>query len=86
MIDTWFFTALALGILALCVIMRGISAPSLNDRRVAGTVAVLLVSMAALMISIAAGMVIIIDMVIFLSLCGFGVMIWTGTKAGADTV
>jgi len=64
MIDTWLFTALVLGILALCVILRGIPARSLDDRLVAGTVAVILVSMAALTLSIAWGTFIILDLVI----------------------
>ena len=84
MIDTWLFTALLLGALALCVILRGIPARSLNDRLVAGTVAVILVSMAALVLSIAWGMLIILDLVILFSVCCFGAMIWTVKKPGAD--
>ena len=84
MIDTWLFTALVLGILALCVILRGIPARSPDDRLVAGTVAVILVSMAALTLSIAFATFIILDIVIFLSICCFGAMIWTGKQQGAD--
>jgi multisubunit Na+/H+ antiporter MnhF subunit len=84
MIDTWLFTALVLGILALCVILRGIRTVSQDDRLVAGTVAVILVSMAALTLSIALGMFIILDAVIVLSIIGFGMMIWTGKQPGAD--
>jgi hypothetical protein len=84
MIDTWLFTTLVLGILALCVILRGVRAKSRNDRLVAGTVAVILVSMAALTLSIAGGMLIIIDLVILFDLCCFGVLIWTGKNPGAD--
>jgi hypothetical protein len=84
MIDTWLFTALVLGILALCVILRSILTKSLDDRLVAGTVAVILVSMAALPLSIAFGMLIILDLVILLSICCFGVMIWIGKQPGAD--
>jgi multisubunit Na+/H+ antiporter MnhF subunit len=84
MIDTWLFTALVLGILALCVILRGIPARSLDDRLVAGTMAVILVSMAALTLSIAWGTFIILDLVILFGICCFGVMIWTGKNPGAD--
>jgi multisubunit Na+/H+ antiporter MnhF subunit len=84
MIDTWLFTALVLGVFALCVILRGIWTVSQDDRLVAGTVAVILVSMAALTLSIALGMFIILDAIIVLSVIGFGVMIWTGKQPGAD--
>ena len=84
MIDTWLFTALVLGFLALCVILRSVPAKSRDDQLVAGTVAVILVSMAALTLSIAWGMMIIIDLVILLSICCFGLMIWNGKNVGAD--
>jgi multisubunit Na+/H+ antiporter MnhF subunit len=84
MIDTWLFTTLVLGIIALCVILRGVPAKSRDDRLVAGTVAVIIVSMAALTLSIAWGMLIIIDMITLISICWFGVMVWTGMNPGAD--
>jgi multisubunit Na+/H+ antiporter MnhF subunit len=85
MIDTWLFTALVLGILALCVILRGIPARSLDDRLVAGTVAVILVSMSALTLSIAWGTFIILDLILLCGICCFGVMIWRGKNPGADS-
>lgn len=85
MIDTWLFTALVLGILALCVILRGIPARSPNDRLVAGTVAVTLVAMTALTLSIAFGTLIILDLFIVISLVCFAIMIWTGKHPGADS-
>jgi multisubunit Na+/H+ antiporter MnhF subunit len=84
MIDTWLFTALVLGLLALCVILRGIPARTQDDRLVAGTVAVIIISMAALSLSIALGMLIILDLVIVFGVCCFGMMIWTVKKPGAD--
>lgn len=84
MIDTWLFTTLVLGVLALCVILRGVTAKSRNDRLVAGTVAVILVSMAALTLSIVWGMLIIIDTIILISICCFGVMVWAGKNPGAE--
>jgi multisubunit Na+/H+ antiporter MnhF subunit len=84
MIDTWLFTTLVLAILALCVILRGVPAKSRDDRLVAGTVAVILASMAALTLSIAWGALIILDLVIFFSICCFGVMFWVGNHPGAE--
>jgi multisubunit Na+/H+ antiporter MnhF subunit len=83
MIDTWLFTALVMGILTLCVILRGIPAKSGEDRLVAGTVALILISMAALTLAIASSMLIIIDGIILLIICGFGVMIWMAKNPGA---
>ena len=83
MIDTWLFTALVMGILTLCVILRGIPAKSGEDRLVAGTVALILVSMAVLTLAIASSMLIIIDAIILLTICGFGVMIWIAKNPGA---
>jgi hypothetical protein len=85
MIDTWLFTSLILGALTLCVILRGIPAKSQDDRLVAGTVAVVLVSMTALTLSIAWGTFIILDLVILFDICCFCVMIWTGKHPGADS-
>jgi hypothetical protein len=84
MIDTWLFAALALGILTLGVILRGVPAKSRDDRLVAGTVAVILGSMAALALSIAWAASIIIDGVIFLDICYLGVTIWQAKNPGAD--
>jgi hypothetical protein len=84
MIDTWLFTALVIGVLALCVILRGTRTASQDDRLVAGTVAVILVSMAALTLSIAWAAFIITDVVIFLDIGYLGVLIWTAKNQGAD--
>jgi len=84
MIDTWLFTALVMGILALCVILRGIPVRSMDDRLVAGTVAVILLSMTALALCIAWGTLIVLDMAILFGICCFGVMIWIGKQPGAD--
>jgi len=84
MIDTWLFAALIVGVLALGVILRGVPAKSRNDRLVASTVAVILVSVASLLISIALGMVIIIDVVIVLAICTFSVLFWSAKHTGAE--
>lgn len=84
MIDTWLFTTLVLGVLALCAILRGIPARSREDRLVAGTVTVILVSIAALTLSIALGTLLVLDLAILFGICGFGVIIWSGKHPGAD--
>jgi multisubunit Na+/H+ antiporter MnhF subunit len=84
MIDTWLFTALVLGVLALCVILRSVPTRLPDDRLVAGTVAVTLVAMTALTLSIAYGTLMILDLVIIIALIGFAIMIWTGKHLGAD--
>jgi hypothetical protein len=84
MIDTWLFTTLVMGVLALCVILRGMRTVTQDDRLVAGTVAVILLSMTALMASIALGMLIILDLIILFSIIGLGVMIRAGKIPGAD--
>lgn len=82
MIDTWLFAALALGVITLCVFLRGIPARSPDDRLAAGSVAVTLVSMAVLSLSIAIGMLIILDAAILLSVCCFVFMIWQANALG----
>jgi multisubunit Na+/H+ antiporter MnhF subunit len=85
MIDTWLFTAFVLGVIALCVILRGFSARSQDDRLVAGTTAVILVAMTALVFSIAWGMLIILGIIILLAIIVFGVLIYLGKHVGVDS-
>lgn len=84
MIDTWLVSALVLGVLALGVVLRSARARFPEDRLVAGTVAVALVSMTALTISIAYGTLVILDLVIIISLIGFALMIRAAKQSGAD--
>ena len=84
MIDTWLLSALVLGILALCVILRSVHIKSPDDRLVAGTVTVTLVAMTGLTLGIAYGNLMILDMVIVVALIGFALLIWTGKHPGAD--
>lgn len=84
MIDTWLFTALVLGVLALFVILRSIPVRSPDDRLVAGTVAVTLVAMTALTLTIAYGTLMILDLLIVVALIGFIIMLWTARHTGAD--
>ena len=72
-----------MGVLALCVILRGTRTSSQDDRLIAGTVTAILASMAAFTLSIAWAAFIITDVVIFLDICYFGVMIWTAKNRGA---
>lgn len=84
MIDTWLFTALVLGVLALCVILRSVPVKYANDRLVAGTVAVALVGMTALSLSIALGTLLILDAGIVIALAGLAILIRAGKQAEAD--
>lgn len=84
MIDTWLFTALVLGVLALCVILRSAPVRPPDDRLVSGTVAVTLVAMTAVALSIAYGTLMILDLAIVIALIGFAIMIWTAKHPGAD--
>jgi multisubunit Na+/H+ antiporter MnhF subunit len=83
MIDTWLFTALVLGVLALCVILRSVNIRSPDDRLVAGTVTVTLVALTALTLSIAYGTLMILDIGTGIALIAFAVMIWSGNQPGA---
>lgn len=84
MIDTWLLSALASGILALCAMVRSVRAASPDDRLVAGTVAVILVSLCALTLAVAGSMFVILDGMILLALLAFGAMIWFAKQPGAD--
>lgn len=86
MIDTWLFAALVMGVIALGVILRGVPAKSRDDRLVAGTVAVILISITALLLSIALHRVIILDLAIVLATCYFGIAIWSERSPGAGKV
>lgn len=85
MIDTWLLSALASGLLALAAIVRGVRAASPDDRLVAGMVAVILLSLCALTLTIASGMVVILDAMILLALLASGAMIWYAKQPGAGT-
>jgi multisubunit Na+/H+ antiporter MnhF subunit len=71
MIDTWFFAALCLSVLALCALLRVIPGPLQNDRIVSFTAAVTLFAAAALASSIAYGDLFILDAAVVLALLLF---------------
>jgi multisubunit Na+/H+ antiporter MnhF subunit len=52
MIDTWLSAALILFFIAVCTVIRVIPVPSLNDRLVAGTAAMTMLTAAALALGI----------------------------------
>jgi len=85
MIDTWLLSALLTGILALCAMVRGVRASSPDDRLVAGTVAVILVSLSTLTLAVALSMFIILDGMILIALLAFGAMIWYAKQPGAGS-
>lgn len=84
MIDTWLLSALVFGIPALCALLRGVAAKSPEDRLAAGTVALILLSLAALALSIAWGMILILDGMILAAIIAFGAMIGYAGHSGAD--
>jgi peptidoglycan/LPS O-acetylase OafA/YrhL len=84
MIDTWLLCALVAGILALCAALRAIPAKSPDDRLVAGTVALILLSVAAIALSIAWGMPVILDGMILVALAGLFLMIRSARQPGGD--
>jgi multisubunit Na+/H+ antiporter MnhF subunit len=71
MIDTWFFAALCLSVLALCALLRVIPGPEQNDRIVSFIAAVTLFAAAALAFCIASGDLFILDAAIVLALLLF---------------
>jgi multisubunit Na+/H+ antiporter MnhF subunit len=83
MIDTWLFAALVLGVLALCIVLRGMRSRLQEDRLVAGTVAVTLAAMTALTLSIASGTLVILDIGIGITLIAFAAMIWANRQGVA---
>lgn len=84
MIDTWLLSALVFGIPALCALLRGVTAKSPDDRLAAGTVALILVSLAVLALSIAWGMILILDGMILTAIIASGAMLWFAGHQGDD--
>lgn len=76
MIDTWLVSTLVTTVLFLFAVYRGVTAKVPDDRLVAGTVAVILLSLSALTLSIAWGMLLILDIMILAALAAFCGMIW----------
>lgn len=71
MIDTWYFAALCLSILALCALLRVIPGPDRYDRIVSFTASVTLFAAAALVLSIASGNLFILNAAIIIALLLF---------------
>lgn len=81
MIDPWFFTAFCLGLLAACALVRVIRIPVIYDRIVAATVTITIGAGTGLLISIAAGSLLVLDIVVVLTLVAYAAVIASGAMA-----
>jgi multisubunit Na+/H+ antiporter MnhF subunit len=81
MIDPWFFAVFCLGLLAACALVRVVRIPVLYDRLVAAAVTVTIAAVAGLVLSIALGNLLVLDVTIILALLGYAVVIASGSFA-----
>lgn len=81
MIDPWFFTAFCLGLLAVFALVRVIRIPVIYDRIVAATVAITIGAGTGLLISIATGSILVLDIVIIVTLIAYAAVIASGAMA-----
>jgi multisubunit Na+/H+ antiporter MnhF subunit len=81
MIDPWFFAALCLLLLAAGALVRVVRIPVLYDRLVAATVTITLAAMTGLVLSIALGEILVLDITIILALLCYAALIASGTLA-----
>jgi multisubunit Na+/H+ antiporter MnhF subunit len=75
MIDTWFFAALCLCLIAAGALVRVVRIPMLYDRIVAATACITIAGGAGLALSISLGNILILDVTIILALLGFAAVI-----------
>lgn len=81
MIDPWFFAAFCLVLLAACALVRVIRIPVIYDRIVAAAVTITIAAIAGLVLSIALGNILVLDVTIILSLLGYAAIIASGSSA-----
>lgn len=81
MIDPWFFTAFCLVLLAACALVRVVRIPVLYDRIVAAAVTIAIAAVAGLVLSIALGDILVLDVTIILALLGYAAIIASGASA-----
>ncbi len=81
MIDPWFFAAFCLGLLAACALIRVVRIPVLFDRIVAAAVTLTVAATAGIVLSIALGTVLILDLTIVIVVLGYAAIIASGTFA-----
>lgn len=79
MIDPWFLAALCLLLLTAGALIRVVRIPVLYDRIVAATVTITIAAAAGLVLSIAFGSILILDVTIIIALLGFAAVIASGT-------
>jgi multisubunit Na+/H+ antiporter MnhF subunit len=75
MIDTWFFAALCLCLIAAGALVRVVRIPMQYDRIVAATACITIAGGAGLALSISLGNILILDVTIILALLGFATVI-----------
>jgi multisubunit Na+/H+ antiporter MnhF subunit len=80
MIDPWLFTAVCLGLLSACALVRVIRIPVLYDRLVAATVTVMLATGTGVMLGIGLGNILVVDGAVVLALLGFASIIAYGSR------
>lgn len=86
MIDTWLFAALCLFFLALCAILRVIPGPTRFDRIIALNVAITIAVAGGLVLAVAVGKPVMIDIVIVITaLCYAGTIGLARTAHGERT-
>jgi multisubunit Na+/H+ antiporter MnhF subunit len=82
MIDTWFFAALCLCLIAAGALVRVVRIPMLYDRIVAATAGITIAGAAGLTLSISMGNILVLDATIILALLGFAAVIATCSLSG----
>lgn len=80
MIDAWLLTAVCLGLLSACALVRVIRIPVLYDRLVAATVTVVLAVGTGVVLGIGLGSILVVDVAIILALLGFASIIAYGSR------
>jgi multisubunit Na+/H+ antiporter MnhF subunit len=75
MIDTWFFAALCLCLIAAGALVRVVRIPMLYDRIVAATAGIAIAAVAGLTLSISWGNMLILDVTIIFALLAYAAVI-----------
>jgi multisubunit Na+/H+ antiporter MnhF subunit len=85
MIDTWFFAALCLGVVAAGALIRVVRIPARYDRITAATAGITVAGAAGLTMSISAGSILVLDATIILVLLAFAAVIASCSMSGEAT-
>jgi multisubunit Na+/H+ antiporter MnhF subunit len=82
MIDTWFFAALCLMVIAAGALVRVVRIPARYDRIVAATAGITIAGAAGITLAISQGNILILDVTIILALVGYAAIIASCNRAG----